>query len=85
MPYFDWPNENIKSSCKLQIMYGDFLENLANYCLEQIVKNPTRDNNVLDLCLTNQPDKVHSTKTLHSIGSSDHSTKFQCPLGVQCN
>ena len=37
MPHFDWHNEYIKSSCKLQTMYDDFLENLANFSREQIV------------------------------------------------
>ena len=84
MPRFDWPNENIKSSCKLHTMYDDFLENLANFDLEQIVKIPTQDNNILDLFLTNQPNKVHATKTLPSLGSSDHDIVFHeisMPIG----
>ena len=48
-----------KRSCKLKTMYDDFLENLTNLNLEQIVKIPTRNDNVLDLFLSNQPGKVH--------------------------
>ena len=57
-------------------MYDDFLENLTNFNLEQIVKIPTRNDNVLDLFLSNQPGKVHTTKTLPSLGSSDHDIVF---------
>ena len=46
MPDFDWSNECPKRSCKLKPMYDDFLENLTNFNLEQIVKIPTRNDNV---------------------------------------
>ena len=84
MPDFDWSNECPKRSCKLKTMYDDFLENLTNFNLEQIVKIPTRNDNVLDLSLSNQPGKVHTTKTLPSLGSSDHDIVFHeisMPIG----
>ena len=52
------------------------MENLTNFSFEQMVKLPTRENNILDLFLTNQPGKVHATKTLPSLGSSDHDLVF---------
>ena len=58
-------NSGFTSTCKS-------LENLINFNLEQMVKISTRDRNILDLFLTNQPGKVHATKTLPSLGSSDH-------------
>lgn len=76
MPDIDWTKENIKSSCKFRGIYDDFLENLTNFSLEQVVKLPTREDNILDLFLTNQPGKVHATKTLPSLGSSDHDIVF---------
>ena len=72
LPDFDLQNDTIKSPCKSQTMYDDFLENLTNFSLELMVKIPTRGDNILDLFLTNQPGKVHATKTLPSLGSSDH-------------
>ena len=65
-------------------MYDDFLENLINFSLVQMVKIPNRGDNILDLFLTNQPGKVHSTKTLPSLGSSDHDIVFHeisMPIG----
>ena len=41
-----------------------------------MVKIPTCEVNILDLFLTNQPGKVHATKTLPSLGSSDHDIVF---------
>ena len=54
-----------------------------NY-FEQLVKIPTREDNILNLFLTNQPGKVHATKTLPSLGSSDHDIVFHeisIPIG----
>ena len=57
-------------------MYYDFLENMTNFSLEQSVKIPTRKDNTLDLFLTYQPGKVYDTKSLPSLGSSDHDIVF---------
>ena len=49
-----------------------------------MVKIPTRDKNILDLILTNQPCKVHATKTLPSLSTSDHEIVFHeinLPIG----
>ena len=84
MPDIDWSNENVKNSCKLKTFYDNFLENLTNFNLEQMVKIPTREENTLDLFLTNQPGRVHTTKTLPSLGSSDHDIVFHeisVPIG----
>ena len=84
MPDIDWSNESVKTSCKFKTFYDDFLDNLTNFNLEQTVKIPTREENTLDLFLTNQPGKVHTTKTLPSLGSSDHDIvfhKISVPIG----
>ncbi|XP_053388820.1 uncharacterized protein LOC128551897, partial [Mercenaria mercenaria] len=76
MPDIDWTSGTVRDSCKFKSLYEQFLENLTNFNLDQVVKEPTRENNVLDLFLTNQPSQVHSTKILPSLGSSDHNTVF---------
>ena len=48
------------------------------------MKIPTRNENILDLFLANQPGKLHNTKTLPSLGSSDHDIVFHeisMPIG----
>ena len=84
LPDFDWTNESPKSTCKLKKIYDDLLENLTNFSREQIVKISTQNENILDLLLTNQPSKVHNTKTLPNPGSSDHYIVFHeisMPIG----
>jgi len=41
-----------------------------------MVKIPTRNNNILDLFLTNIPSQVHETKTLPGLGTSDYDIVF---------
>ena len=53
MPDIDWSNENIKNSYKFKTFYDDFMDNLTNFNSEQMVKEPTREENTLDLFLTN--------------------------------
>ena len=57
-------------------LYDNFTENMINHNLEQMVKIPTRNNNILDLYLTNIPSQVHETKTLPRLGTSDHDIVF---------
>ena len=48
---------------------------MINHNLKQMVKISTRNNNILDLFLTNIPSQVHETKTLP--GTSDHDIVFR--------
>ena len=80
----DWLNDCVKTSCKFKSLYNDFTDKLTHFNLEQMVKIPTRDKNILDLLLTNQPCKVHATKTLPSLSTSDHEIVFHeinLPIG----
>jgi len=49
---------------------------MISHNFEQKVKIPTRNNNILDLFLTNIPSQVHETKTLSGLGTSDHDILF---------
>ena len=57
---------------KTEHVYGSFLDTLHDFSLEQVVKKPTREDNILDLFLLNQPSLVHSTKILLPLGQGDH-------------
>ena len=72
LPHIDWETEQIKSSCPCKHVYESFLDTLHDFSLEQVVKEPTREDNILDLFLLNQPSLVHSTKILPTLGQSDH-------------
>ena len=49
-----------------------FFDIIHDFALDQMVKEPTSDNNILDLFLTNTPNLVQSTKTLSPLGQGDH-------------
>ena len=64
LPHIDWDKTQIKDSCSYKPVYETFFDKIHNFTLEQMVKEPTRDSNILDLFLTNHPSLVQSTKTL---------------------
>jgi hypothetical protein len=45
--------------------------------LEQTVTEATRNLAVLDLCLTNNPDLIISTKTVENVNISDHNNDYE--------
>ena len=76
MPSIDWSSEALTETCRYRNLYTNFLENLVNYNLQQMVTCPSRGSNTLDLFLTNMPAQVHSTTTLPPLSSSDHDIIF---------
>ena len=72
LPHIDWDRTQIKDSCTCKPIYEKFFDIIFDFGLEQIVKEPTRDNNILDLFLTNYPNLIQSTKTLPPLGQGDH-------------
>jgi len=72
----NWSNESPSDTCRFKDLYDNFTENMKNHKLEQMVKIPTRNNNILDLFLTNIPSQVHEIKTLPGLGTSDHDIVF---------
>lgn len=70
IPEINWGSECASSRATTAL--GKEMLTLCNsYSLSQLVLQPTRGNNVLDLSLTNQPSVVQSTLILPGI--SDHS------------
>ena len=74
LPGIDWDNWVVnpktanKSQCEL------LLSSLDTHALAQVHKEPTREENILDLLITNKPGLI---KSLHSVGLpgiSDHCT-----------
>ena len=59
-----------------KVMYEDFMEKILNFNLQQMVTMPTRQDNTLDIFLTNTPSLVQNTETLPSLGTSDHDIVF---------
>ncbi|KAK3085883.1 hypothetical protein FSP39_009995 [Pinctada imbricata] len=74
LPHWDWKNNILKpnsSHQKLHYFHGDTLDDLG---LTQVVEQPTRKDNILDLFITNLPNQVSRTEIMPGI--SDHDIVF---------
>ena len=59
MPFINWERCNVAGgTVDMQRQANILIEFMSNYCLNQIIAEPTRVNNILDLLLTNNPDMV---------------------------
>ena len=72
LPNIDWQTEQITPNCPCPSVYESFVSTVNDFGLEQVVKEPTRDKNILDLFLLNQPSLVHSTQIIPPLGTGDH-------------
>lgn len=69
-PGWDWKTIKLKPNTHHVDLHNHLLESLSNYELRQLIDEPTRKENTLDLMLTNVPDRVIRTRVLPGI--SDH-------------
>ncbi|MEW8547734.1 MAG: endonuclease/exonuclease/phosphatase family protein, partial [Candidatus Thiodiazotropha sp.] len=73
-PGWDWKTKTLRPSTAHTNLHLKFSEILDNNGLTQIVEDPTRKNNILDLIITNQPSKVLRVDVIPGI--SDHDAVF---------
>ena len=73
-PGWDWKNKRLKPKTAYPSLHTKFSEILDDVSMVQIVEEPTRKNNTLDLLITNQPDKILRVDVLP--GVSDHDIVF---------
>jgi homoaconitase/3-isopropylmalate dehydratase large subunit len=71
LPSINWENGTIKPSPQYGTCINQkMLDIMSDNNMEQIVTEPTRENNILDLCFTNNPGIVHNLEV--EPGISDH-------------
>ncbi|MCG8048052.1 MAG: hypothetical protein JAY75_12610 [Candidatus Thiodiazotropha taylori] len=72
LPKFSWEGNlpSLKQDCSYPSLYDDFADILADFNLTQMVTEPTRYENILDLFLTNNPTLVSKVEIMS--GLSDH-------------
>ena len=73
-PGFDWKTKSLKPNTAYSSLHTKFSDMLDDSSMVQIVEEPTRKQNTLDLLITNQPDKVMRVDILPGI--SDHDIVF---------
>jgi len=69
-PGWDWQEKTLKPKTHFVSLHNRFGDIINNFGLTQIVSEPTRLGNTLDLIITNRPNQVNSTQILPGI--SDH-------------
>ena len=70
LPGWDWKGKHVKSDCNHRALHYKFGDILDDHNLVQMIEEPTRGKNTLDLIITNSPSKVISTEVIPGI--SDH-------------
>ena len=65
-PEIDWANFRYNSSC------DNFMNIILDLCLVQHVLEPTRENHILDLILSQSPETVANVNLLEPLKTSDH-------------
>ena len=70
LPHIDWETSTFKNGGYYPVISKLMIDIMNDYNLEQIVKEPTRGENILDLCFTTHPASVQSVQVTHGI--SDH-------------
>ena len=74
LPGWDWASMTLKRDAPSPALHEKFVDTINDTGLEQIVQEPTRLSNVLDLVLTNSPTLVPRVETIP--GLSDHDIVF---------
>ena len=70
LPGWDWKGNTLKSNTQYPSIHHKFTEILDDNELTQIVEEPTRGTNILDLIATNHPSSFRRTEIIP--GVSDH-------------
>ena len=70
-PDIDWQDWTLKTGNKYTNLHNNFLDMIDEHHLSQVIKDPTRRENTLDLFLMNNETFVTNNQTLSGI--SDHS------------
>ena len=69
-PGYDWQLGQLKRSCINPSIHRHFISMMDDLGLQQMISEPTRGTNTLDLILTNNPSLVSNTTVVNGI--SDH-------------
>ena len=87
LPDINWSSNAVSGNNYKKEINDSFLQAVENCGLDQIVDFPTRDNNLLDIFLTNRPSLIQTCKSLPGISDheivymdSDVSVKYQRPV-----
>ena len=69
-PGIDWRSGGLKPNCSYPMLHRDFIDMLEDYSMTQIIQDPTRDSNTLDLFITSNETLINNAQVIPGI--SDH-------------
>ena len=73
-PGWDWPMLTLKTDCPYVEQHRKLLKLIQDHGMEQMVKEPTREDNILDLVISNHPHNIPRIEV--APGLSDHRIVF---------
>ena len=73
LPMLSWPESSpeMKPDCSHKQVYDFFLSTIADYNFTQVVTEPTRKDNILDLFLTTNPTLINRVNCSPGLGDHD--------------
>ena len=71
LPDWDWENMILKKPTSYPSLHKQFLNTIRDMGMEQMIKEPTRDDNILDLVVTNMPQLIPRTELIPGLGDHD--------------
>ena len=74
LPGWDWKSNQVRPKSPYPGAHHRFGEVLNDHGLSQIIQEPTRENNILDLIATNRPNQINRTQIIPGI--SDHNIPY---------
>ena len=74
LPGWDWKANSLKPKTPYPAIHHRFSEVISDHGLTQIVKEPTRGDNTLDLIAANRPNQINRTQVFP--GLSDHDAVY---------
>ena len=71
LPGIEWDTANLKPDCKHKQYHLDFLNLMDTYGLTQLIEQPTRKENTLDLMITYRPNWVCKSEVFPGVADHD--------------
>ena len=70
-PGINWHTGNLTESYLSLLFWESLIEFAQDFLLEQIILEPTRDDNISDLCFTSHPGSIYQYKIVPSFSEHD--------------
>ena len=70
-PDWDWSTKQLKRPCQYPTLHNRLIDIINDHRMEQVVEYPTREDNTLDLVITNTPNIIPRVELLPGIFDHD--------------